>query len=353
MTTTQLVKGREARASLPAPLTVAAGRQHTAETILRAWLEGKSEHTIRSYSHDLEDFAQYLSAALAIHPRMSGTEALSRLFKQSSPSAHEIVLGFRHYLGGAHLSAGTINRHIATLRSVSKLGRMLGLITWYLEVPGVKAEKRRITAGPTTADVLRMLDATRADTEGETRDYAIIVTFYCLGLRVSELCGLTMQETDLARGSTWIKGKSRREKELVPLPQLVVDAIRRYLEHRGTQPGPLFQSRGHRGKNWRATLASTSTRNGYGALETRSVLRIVRELGAKVGLHVWCHGIRHSAITTAIEHGQKAGLGLDQIRHFSRHKTLATMLIYRDEHDKAATQKTLADVVAGTLTNDV
>jgi hypothetical protein len=25
-------------------------------------------------------------------------------------------------------------------------------------------------------------------------------------------------------------------------------------------------------------------------------------------------------------------VGLDEIRHFSRHKTLATMLIYRDEH---------------------
>jgi hypothetical protein len=43
-------------------------------------------------------------------------------------------------------------------------------------------------------------------------------------------------------------------------------------------------------------------------------------------------------------------LRLDQIRHFSRHRLLATMLIYRDEHDKAATQRTLADVVASTLT---
>jgi hypothetical protein len=48
--------------------------------------------------------------------------------------------------------------------------------------------------------------------------------------------------------------------------------------------------------------------------------------------------------------GQKAGLGLDQIRHFSRHRSLAPMLIYRDEHDKAAAQRTLADVVAQTLT---
>jgi hypothetical protein len=36
MTGVSLVRGREARGGLPALLTVAAGRQHTAETILRA-----------------------------------------------------------------------------------------------------------------------------------------------------------------------------------------------------------------------------------------------------------------------------------------------------------------------------
>lgn len=332
-----LVKGREARGSLPAPLTVAAGRQHTAETILRAWFEGKADHTIRSYRHDLEDFALYFSRALGLSPTMGVNDALSRLFKQSCPSAHEIVLGFRHWMREAHLSPASINRHLATLRSVTKLGRMLGMMTWYLEVPGVKPERRRVTSGPTLTDVRRLLEATSDDTEAETRDYAIVLTFCCLGLRVSELCGLNLQDTDLARGNTWIKGKGRTERELVPLPALVVDAVRRYLRHRGHQAGPLFQTRGQRG------------RNRDGRLETRSVLRIVRALGQRVGLHVWCHGLRHTAITTAIELGQEAGIGLDQIRHFSRHRTLATMLVYRDEHDRTATQRTLADVVAGTL----
>jgi integrase/recombinase XerC len=234
------------------------------------------------------------------------------------------------------------------------LGRMLGLMTWYLEVPGVKAERRRQTAGPTVEDIRRMLAATSGDTEAETRDYAIVLTTYCLGLMVSELCNLNLEDCDLARGTAWIKGKGRRERELVPLPKLVIDAIRQYLaasgriahaagsHHRyGTgrraEAGPLFQSRGNKGKH------------SDGRLETSSVLRIVRELGRKVGLHVWCHGLRHTSITTPIEKGQQAGVGLDQIRHFSRHRTLATMLIYRDEHDKAATQRTLADVVAGTL----
>jgi hypothetical protein len=36
--------------------------------------------------------------------------------------------------------------------------------------------------------------------------------------------------------------------------------------------------------------------------------------------------------------------------HFSRRRTLATMLTYRGEHDREATQRTLADIVAATLT---
>jgi integrase/recombinase XerC len=333
-----LVRGRDAReALLPRVLTLASGRHHTAETILKAWREGKSENTIRSYEHDIEDFALYFSRALGISPLMSIEEALTKLFRQSAPSAHEIVLGFRSHLQSVNMSAASINRHMATLRSLTKLGRMLGICSWYLEVPGVKAERRRQTAGPTVEDVRRMLVATSGDSEAAARDYSIVVTFYCLGLRVSELCGLNLEDTDLARGTTWILGKGRRERELVPLPAPVVEAIRKYLKYRGTAAGPVFQTRGNRGKAC------------DGRLETRSVLRIVRELGQRVGLHVWCHALRHTSITTAIVKGQQAGVGLDQIRHFSRHKTLATMLIYRDEHDKAVTQRTLADVVANTL----
>jgi site-specific recombinase XerD len=125
----ELVPGRELRAAMPATLTIAAGRNHTAETILRAWFQGKSEHTIRGYRHDLEDFALFLSRALCLSPPIDVNDALGRLFKQSSPSAHEIVLGFRQYLHTAHLSASSINRHLATLRSVTKLGRMLGMMS--------------------------------------------------------------------------------------------------------------------------------------------------------------------------------------------------------------------------------
>lgn len=327
-------RGRVGRQTLPASLVIANGRNHTSETIVRAWFAGKSDNTIRAYQRDLEAFAQYFSLALGVRPALTVYETLDKLFQQSAPSAHEIVLAFREWLVSAGLSSCTINRHLATLRSVAKLARMLGLSTWVLEVPGLRPEKRRNTAGPSMDVVNRMIAASSGDDERETRNAAIITVFTCLGLRVSELCGLTMQDTDLDGGTTWILGKGRRERELVPLPSAAVSAIRRYVVHRGKAPGPLFQTLGRRGK----------ARDG--ALETRSVLRIVRELGRRVQHHVWCHGLRHTSITQAVELGQQAGYGLEKIKAHSRHKNITTLMTYVDEHDRTGSQRAIADLVA-------
>jgi site-specific recombinase XerD len=88
--------------------------------------------------------------------------------------------------GLAHLSATSINRHLAMLRSVTKLRRMLGMMSWCLEVPGVKAERRRDVRGPSAEDVKRLLAASSGDSEAETRDRVVLLVFYCLGLRMSE-----------------------------------------------------------------------------------------------------------------------------------------------------------------------
>src|SRR5262245_31298496 len=98
-------------------------------------------------STTLPYFAFYLSRAIGISPPMTIYVALERLFRQSSPSAHEIVLGFRNFLSSPHMAASSNNRHLATLRSVTKLGRMLGMTSSYLEVAGVKGESGGRTMG--------------------------------------------------------------------------------------------------------------------------------------------------------------------------------------------------------------
>ena len=80
----------------------------------------------------------------------------------------------------------------------------------------------------------------------------------------------------------------------------------------GPARGPLFLTRGNRGKNC------------DGRLETRSVLRIVRELGERVGLHLACHMLRHSGISVAVEQSTALGLSLDKVRAYSRHRGINT-----------------------------
>jgi hypothetical protein len=94
----------------------------------------------------------------------------------------------------------------------------------------------------------------------------IVLTFFCVGLRLSELCGLNLQDTDLARGNTWIKGKGRRERELVPLP--VLDAIRRYLRHRAARsPGRCVRDGASATRTGRRISTCQSKKGNVGTVE--------------------------------------------------------------------------------------
>ena len=137
---------------LPLPLT--RSRRGTAPrtaSLLTVWSAGKAAHTIRAYRHDLEDFA-FISRALGVLPALSVTDALSHLLRQSSACAHEVALGFQCHLRAAQLSPASINRHLASLRSVTKLARTLGMVTWYLEVASLRHETRNETRVPTSEE---------------------------------------------------------------------------------------------------------------------------------------------------------------------------------------------------------
>lgn len=80
----------------------------------------------------------------------------------------------------------------------------------------------------------------------------------------------------------------------------------------GEDPGPLFPSldRAKRG----------------GRLSSTSVYRMVRALGAAVGLAVRPHGLRHTAITAALD---LTG-DLRAVQRFSRHRDVRVLTRYDD-----------------------
>ena len=131
--------------------------------------------------------------------------------------------------------------------------------------------------------------------------------------------------------------KPRAEKEVLSLPETTRAAITAWLCVRGTTSGPLFLTLGPRRNRQRSRRRFTS----------RGIYRIVSELGEQAGVKVWPHGLRHTAITSAVEAAQEHGVTLDEVRQFSRHKNINTLLVYRDRVRDVQGQ--LAALVADTV----
>jgi integrase/recombinase XerC len=78
-------------------------------------------------------------------------------------------------------------------------------------------------------------------------------------------------------------------------------------------PGPLF-------------LGLDRAHGGHRLSDT-SIYRIIRNLGKRAGLRARPHGLRHTAITDALD---MTGGEVKKVQRFSRHKNLQTLLLYDD-----------------------
>ena len=307
-------------------LAVPTQRGMKERSLVDAWLSGRSPETMRAYGADLRDFAQFLGAS-------DLDAAGGTLLSQTPGAANAIVLEYRTYLIERELSPATINRRLASLRSLVKLARTLGLVTWSLEIGNLRSQPYRDTKGPGVYLVRRMLEAleARGDTKG-SRDVAILRLLFDLGLRRGEVTKLDLADLDVSEGTLKVLGKGRLEQETLRLPGPTQKALTAWIGLRGPEPGPLFLSHDRAGK-------------GAGRLDGSSVYRLVRKVGEDIGIQTRPHAIRHSAVTEACKAAAANGMDLTEVLPFSRHRNVGTLQIYRDrERD---TQGKLAKLVAG------
>ena len=139
------------------------------------------------------------------------------------------------------LQATTINRRLATLRSLVKLANTHGLVTWSLSVENVPVQPYRDTRGPDRDGFCAMLDAAGAQPGPKgRRDVALLRLLHDLGLRRSEAVRLDVKDVDLPRNRIVIPGRGRAPRELVSLLEPTRAALAAWLEARGPEPGPLF-----------------------------------------------------------------------------------------------------------------
>jgi integrase/recombinase XerC len=292
---------------LPVPAAAAALDATAAARLLAAFLAGRSPATLRAYQQDLNDFARFAGAG-------SADAAAGLLLARGHGPANELALHYKAALMERRLAAATVNRRLAALRSLAALARTLGLVAWSLEVEGLRSQPYRETAGPGVngvCQVLARLDG-RDDAKGR-RDRALLRLSFDLALRRKEVVGLDLADLDLAAGTVAVLGKGKAEKVKLSLPAPTRAALEAWLVARGPAPGPLFTS-------------LDRARKGDGRLTGGGVYAIVRRLGEGAGLRARPHGLRHSAITAALD----AGLDVRQVRRFSRHAKLDTLLIYDD-----------------------
>jgi integrase/recombinase XerC len=282
-----------------------------AYTLIRAFLQGKSQATLRAYRADLDFFGRYLGVKTL-------SESAKVLIEAPHGQANLMALNYKTEMQRRKLKATTINRRLSALRSMVQLANTLGMVAWKLEVKNDRVEPYRDTAGPGESNFQRMLIAnwSQSNQQKAIRDYAILRLLHDLGLRRGSVVSLDLADVDLAEKRIWVKLKRHSDKKAKELPDVTTQALVRWIMIRGSEDGPLFTNFDHAGKGRRLTGTS--------------IYRIVRKLGEEISIQTRPHGIRHTAITEAVKKSQEVNIGLEEVVDFSDHKDVKTLLIYRD-----------------------
>jgi integrase/recombinase XerC len=165
------------------------------------------------------------------------------------------------------------------------------------------------------ATVLEQVGVSAADGDPVVlRDHAVLELLYGAAVRVSELCGLDLDDVDRDRRTARVLGKGAKER-VVPFGVPAARALDAYLV-RG-RPALLARS------------ARPSTAVFLGArgarLGPRAVYDVVaRVLGPEFGAAVGPHALRHSAATHLLD----GGADLRAVQELLGHASLGTTQIY-------------------------
>jgi len=149
------------------------------------------------------------------------------------------------------------------------------------------------------------------------RDAAILELLYASGIRVSELCGLDVDDLDPSRRTLRVVGKGSKER-VVPYGSAAADAVDAYL----VRARPVLSARDERARAGRALLLGVRG----GRIGPRAVYDVVaRTVAPAVGAATaGPHTLRHSAATHLLD----GGADLRTVQEILGHASLGTTQIY-------------------------
>lgn len=259
--------------------------------------KGVSPNTVESYENDLKRFLEYID-----NNNIKIESVTSDIIEQ--------YIAFLYDLG---LSYKSINRNISSIKGFFKFLLLREIIpidpTEFIKAPKVP---RYLPVVLTIEEVKNLIKAAQNSKNFPLRNQVIIEILYGGGLRISELCNLTIDKINLREGYIRVFGKGSKER-IVFIPSRTVDIISQYLMERNAYI---------EGKDHNFLII-----NLRGKKMTRmGVWKILKQLAIEAGItkNISPHTLRHTFATHLLE----GGADLRVVQEMLGHADISTTQIY-------------------------
>lgn len=278
--------------------------------------KGRSLHTVSNYDRYLTRFLTY---AKTDDPKKI-TESTVREFRMWLNRQPGTKSGRQH----TTMKRRTQNYYLIALRAFLKYLRRRGVESLNPERIELAKVPERSLDLISSEELDRLMNAPDTSTTQGLRDKAILELLFSTGLRVSELCALSIEDVDLSRDEFSVRGKGDKIR-VVFISDAARDALRAYLAARKDMNDAMFIQYGKR-------AARAEKENRDMRLTPRSVQRIIKRYATIAGITrtVTPHVIRHSFATDLLQNGAD----LRSVQALLGHANIATTQVYTHVTDR-------------------
>lgn len=269
-----------------------------------------SEHTLRNYASDLEQFLDYLAP---VDPKSS---------KRNPPPVEQIDhLTIREWLATLHTAQkkrSSVARKLAALRTFFQFLVREGLLEMNpAKLVSTPRLEKKLPKHLSIEETIKFIETPDCDSDLGKRDRAMLELLYATGTRVSELTKLNLTDIDFQTKLIRVTGKRRKER-IVPFGDPAAEALKDYfsVRERFLSAAPVSAR-----DEAAVFLNYQGTR-----ITTRSVGRMVEKyIRICAGMHnISPHALRHSFATHLLD----SGADLRDIQELLGHARLSTTQIY-------------------------
>jgi site-specific recombinase XerC len=236
--------------------------------------DSKCENTRLQRANSIEAFRRFLNAG-------SREDAVAAFLSVGRGRANALGLAFRNHESQRGMSAATINVRLATLRKAVRLARRFDVVDFQIDIDDLPNSHEADRRGPGVEGVKALMAAAlaRGDSPDGLQTQALLAVLYHGGLRKNEAVTLDLEHVHLDRQppALHLLGKGKQGRQFATINPQTVVALRRWIEARGDDPGPLFVLFPTRVAGCRPLAPRVNTWRAEGVADVAIAARLNRE----------------------------------------------------------------------------